>query len=143
ILLPRFLALEESLGEALWHSLFFGISAFNNAGFVPTPEGMTPYVGDWLICLPIMLGVVIGSLGFPVILNLARSRNRFRRWSLHTKLTLTTTAALLVFSVIALGSLEWTNDKTMGGLPLGDRILASIFAGVMPRSGGFATVDVA
>ncbi|OLT54226.1 TrkH family potassium uptake protein [Cellulosimicrobium sp. CUA-896] len=141
MLFPRFLVLEESVGEAAWHGVFYGISAFNNAGFVPTPEGLAPYVGDWLLCLPIILGVFIGSLGFPVILNVLRSRRRAAKWSLHTKITLTMSAALVGIGTVLYGAVEWANERTLGPLSFGDKILASLFAGVMPRSGGFSTVD--
>jgi trk system potassium uptake protein len=141
LLFPRFLVLEETVGEAAWHGIFYGISAFNNAGFVPTPEGLAPYVGDWMLCLPIILGVFIGSLGFPVILNVLRTRRRASRWSLHTKLTLTMSGALVVVGTVLFAAFEWGNKGTLGPLSVGDKLLASLFAGVMPRSGGFSTVD--
>jgi potassium uptake TrkH family protein len=147
LLFPRFLVLHETVGEAAWHAVFYGISAFNNAGFVPTPEGLMPYTGDWLLCLPIILGVFVGALGFPVILNvLSVTRRRglhVRFWSLHTKLTIVTSAALVVVGWVLVAVLEWGNPRTFGPLSLGDKVLASLFAAVMPRSGGFSTVDVA
>lgn len=142
LLLPRFVVLEETFGEAAWHGLFYGISAFNNAGFIPTAEGLTPYVGDWMLLMPIIVGVFIGSLGFPVILNIMRNRRRASRWSLHTKLTLTTSAVLVVVAVVLFAAFEWTNEKTLGPLSLDEKILASLFAGVMPRSAGFSTIDI-
>ncbi|MET4224186.1 TrkH family potassium uptake protein [Oerskovia enterophila] len=142
LLLPRFIVLEETFGEAAWHGLFYGISAFNNAGFIPTAEGLTPYVGDWMLLMPIIIGVFIGSLGFPVILNIMRNRRRASKWSLHTKLTLTTSAVLVVVAVVLFAAFEWTNAKTLGPLSLNEKILASLFAGVMPRSAGFSTIDI-
>ena len=90
MLFPRFLMFDEDVGEAAWHSVFYAISAFNNAGFVPTPYGLEPFVSDWWVLMPIIVGVFIGSLGFPVILNVARHLREPRRWSLHSKLTVTT-----------------------------------------------------
>ncbi|KRD37330.1 MULTISPECIES: TrkH family potassium uptake protein [Oerskovia] len=142
LLLPRFIVLEETFGEAAWHGLFYGISAFNNAGFIPTAEGLTPYVGDWMLLMPIIIGVFIGSLGFPVILNIMRNRRRASKWNLHTKLTLTTSAVLVVVAVVLFAAFEWTNAKTLGPLSLNEKILASLFAGVMPRSAGFSTIDI-
>ena len=141
LLLPRFIVLEETFGEAAWHGIFYGVSAFNNAGFVPTEQGLMPYVGDWMLCLPIILGVFIGSLGFPVILNVMRNRRRASRWSLHTKLTLSMSGALVVVGTALFALLEWRNAGTLGPLSFGEKLLASLFAGVMPRSGGFSTVD--
>lgn len=142
LLLPRFLMLRESFGEALWHSVFYAVSAFNNAGFIPTAEGLAPHVGDWALLLPIILGVFIGSLGFPVILNVARQGRRFSRWNLHAKLTVTMSVTLVVLGTFAFAALEWRNKDTFGPLGWSEKILGALFAGVMPRSGGFSTVDV-
>ncbi|MDF2846384.1 MAG: TrkH family potassium uptake protein, partial [Oerskovia sp.] len=62
--------------------------------------------------------------------------------SLHTKLTLTTSAVLVVVAVVLFAAFEWTNEKTLGPLSLNEKILASLFAGVMPRSAGFSTIDI-
>jgi trk system potassium uptake protein TrkH len=146
ILLPRFLALGESLGQSAWHALFYGVSAFNNAGFVPTAEGLVPYASDWFVVVPIALGVFIGSLGFPVMLNLLQARRAGKRWrrliTLHTKLTLTTSAGLFVAGGVVIGAMEWGNPATLGAQDLHTKVLSTIFASVMPRSGGFSTFDV-
>lgn len=142
ILLPRFHMYEEDWGEAAWHSIFYGISSFNNAGFVPTPEGLNPYVSDWWVLMPIIVGVFVGSLGFPVILNIIGHLREPRRWNLHSKLTITTSLALVVVGSVLVAAFEWTNPETFKPLDWAGTFLASLFAGVMPRSGGFSTVDV-
>jgi len=134
VLFPRFLIFHEDLGEAAWHSVFYAISSFNNAGFVPTPEGLEPFVSDWWVLMPIIVGVFIGSLGFPVILNVARNLREARRWSLHSKLTVTTSVALLVAGSVLVAAFEWTNPETFAPLGFNATALASLFAGVMPRS---------
>lgn len=143
VLVPRLRVIGDDWAEAAWHGLFYAVSAFNNAGFVPTADGLTPFAGDWLMLLPIIVGVFIGSLGFPVILNIARHRRRPGRWSLHAKLTLTTSGILVAFGALVVAAFEWTNPRTLGGIPWSETLLAALFAGVMPRSGGFSTVDVA
>ncbi|WP_448062138.1 TrkH family potassium uptake protein [Cellulomonas hominis] len=142
VLIPRFRLLGSGWGESAWHGLFYAVSAFNNAGFIPTQEGLAPYVSDWWVLLPIIIGVFIGSLGFPVILNVARNLRRPRRWSLHAKLTIVTSVALVAFGAVVVAAFEWTNPGTFHPLDWPATILASLFAGVMPRSGGFSTVDV-
>lgn len=142
VLIPRLRILGDDWAEAAWHGAFYAVSAFNNAGFIPTEEGLEPFAADWWILLPIIIGVFIGSLGFPVILNIARTWRRPRRWSLHSKLTVTTSAALVVVGSVLVAAFEWTNPRTLGGIGWNETILASLFAGVMPRSGGFSTVDV-
>ncbi|WP_226920963.1 TrkH family potassium uptake protein [Georgenia subflava] len=148
ILVPWFLDLGESFGSALWHGLFMALSIFNNAGFVVIEGGLTPYVGDWWLGLPIVVGTSIGAIGFPVILDVARSwrsRNRRRpwaRWNLHTRLSLATYGLLLLGSVLAIGLFEWTNPGTLGPLRLDEKILASLVQGANPRSSGLSTVDI-
>jgi trk system potassium uptake protein TrkH len=142
VLFPRFLIHHESGGQAAWHSVFYAVSAFNNAGFIPTTYGLEPFVSDWWVLLPIIIGVFIGSLGFPVILNVSRHLREPRRWSLHSKLTITTSLGLVVAGSVLIAALEWTNPKTFAPLDVNGTALASLFAGVMPRSGGFSTVDV-
>ncbi|PFG20586.1 TrkH family potassium uptake protein [Serinibacter salmoneus] len=142
ILFPRFLTLGVPALASAWEAVFLAVSIFNNAGFVVLPEGMAPYVGDWWMCLPLIIGTAIGAVGFPVILNVWTRRRSLRRVTLHTKLTLTTYAALFVGGTIAIGAFEWTNERTLGALPLADRVLATMVAGITPRSSGFSTVDV-
>lgn len=142
ILFPRFLLEGQSWFSAAWHSIFYAVSAFNNAGFVPTTAGLTPYISDWWVLLPIIIGVFIGSLGFPVILDVRKQLRNPRRWTLHSKLTIITSLALVVAGSVLVAAFEWTNPRTFQPLSINGSILASLFAGVMPRSAGFATVDV-
>ena len=145
LLFPRFIALGDPAGMAAWHALFYGVSSFNNAGFVPTADGLLPFASDWFVLVPIALGVFIGSLGFPVILNIITHRRRRHHWirslSLHTKLTVTTSLALFVGGALLIGALEWSNPATFGAQDGATRVLSSIVASVMPRSGGFSSVD--
>lgn len=142
VLIPRLRMLGDSWGEAIWHGVFYAVSSFNNAGFIPTQEGLAPYAEDWWVLLPIIVGVFIGSLGFPVILNVARTWRRPRRWSLHSKLTLATSGALVLFGSVVVAAFEWTNPRTLQPLNVNETVLAALFAGVMPRSGGFSTVNI-
>ncbi|MBO9555424.1 potassium transporter TrkG [Cellulomonas sp.] len=142
VLFPRFRLEGEGWGTSAWHAAFYAISAFNNAGFVPTVEGLAPFASDWWVLLPIIVGVFVGSLGFPVILNVGARLRDARRWNLHSKLTITTSIALVVAGSILVAAFEWTNPRTFQPLGPSATALASLFAGVMPRSGGFSTVDI-
>lgn len=142
LLLPHFIAAEESTREAVWHAVFYAVSAFNNAGFLPTSEGLLPHWDSPLLIGPIMLGVFIGSLGFPVILNLARARGNKRLWTLHTKLTVVTSTTLVAVGTVWFLIAEWRNVDTIGHMDFGHKILNSLFLAIMPRSGGFSTIDM-
>lgn len=142
VLIPRFMLLGESIWQASWHGIFYAVSAFNNAGFTPHSDGIVPYDHDLWILLPIALGVMVGSLGFPVILVLRQNLFVFRRWNLNTKLTVVTTLLLFFLGALAWGVMEWDNQKTIGQLSSGEKILNAVFASIMTRSGGFNLVDM-
>ncbi|MHA7154084.1 TrkH family potassium uptake protein [Arthrobacter sp. TMN-50] len=143
MLIPRFMVLGEPFWLAVWHGVFYSISAFNNAGFTPHSDGLVPYETDLFILVPLMVGVFLGSLGFPVILVLIQYRFHVRKWTLHTKLTMNVSLILLVLGAVAWGALEWSNDRTIGGLSGSDKLIHALFASVMTRSGGFNLVDQA
>ena len=146
VLSVGFLAEGEPLGTALWHGIFYAVSSFNNAGFTPHTDGLVPYdhAGPtvWLILLPVCVGVVMGSLGFPVILVLRQVGFRFNRWNLNAKLTVVTTAILLLLAWVLFLAVEWNNPETLGGKSVPERIFQGFFASVMMRSGGFNLVDM-
>lgn len=143
ILTPRFMMLEDRWWDGIWHGLFYGISSFNNAGFVLHSGGLAAYDGDYWILVPIMLGVFVGSFGFPVFLTLLAHKWHYRRWTLHAKLTLALGTVLLLAGSLAWGISEWNNPATVGSLDVGDRIFHAVFASTMMRSGGFSLVDTA
>ena len=73
------------------------------------------FVGDPLICLPIVAAIIIGGLGFPVLFELRRElAHAAKRWSLHTKITAGMTAILLTGGWLAIGLAEWTNPRHPG-----------------------------
>jgi Trk-type K+ transport system membrane component len=131
----------RAFGTALWEGAFHGVAAVNNAGISIFPEGLTEFGGDGWILVTIALAVIVGGLGFPVWLNLWRLPRSPSRWSLHAKLTLTTTAALLAFGVITLTAMEWSNEATLGAMDVPNRLLSGFFTGVMPRTAGFNVID--
>ena len=142
LIFPRILAVGAPAGEALWQSVYYSAMAFTNSGFSPNVGGLAPFAGDYWFLSALMLGAFLGSLGFPVIYAIARGWRSPRRWSLHVKLTLFTTVALLVAGVAMYIALEFDNPKTFGSLNAGDTIFQSLFMSVMTRSGGFATINI-
>ncbi len=136
------LAYGEPWAQALWNGTFHAVSAFNNAGFTTYPAGLAPFADDALVLLPIMLGVMLGGIGMPVLHDLRQERWRASRWSLHTKITLLGTAFLLVAGFLATLAYEWNNTATLGALDPMARMMNAGFHSVMARSGGFNTVDL-
>ncbi|MEZ5239105.1 MAG: potassium transporter TrkG [Microthrixaceae bacterium] len=145
---------DMPLDDAAWSGVFHAISAFNNAGFSLYPDSLTILRSDTGVMLAVMVSIVIGGLGFPVLADIGR-RNHPRggtrrrriaaRWeslTLHSKVTISATAALLVGATVVLGALEWTNPATIGPMGLGEKLLNSAFMSVTPRTAGFNTVPV-
>lgn len=135
------LGYDESWGRAAYLGVFHAVSAFNNAGFALYSDNLIGFVDDPWICLPIALAVIAGGLGFPVWIELARERAVWRRWSLHTTMTVTGSAALLLVGTVFVTANEWSNPGTLGALDSPGKILAGFFHAVMPRTAGFNAID--
>ncbi|GAB3618476.1 potassium transporter TrkG [Okibacterium endophyticum] len=140
-LVPRFIMVEDSWAEGLWHGVFYAVSSFNNAGFVSHPDGLMSFAGDLWILVPIMVGVFVGSFGFPVFMVLMMAKWDLQRWSLHAKLTLAVTTILLFAGAAIWAAFEWSNTSTIGEMGVGEKIFNAFFASTMMRSGGFSIVD--
>ena len=129
------------LGEGVFQGVFHAIMAFCNAGLVNLEAGsLVPYAGDWLVVGTVSLVIILGGLGFPVLVDLANHRED-RRLSVHTRLVLITSAVLLVVGILSVAAMEWTNPGTLEGEPLNTRVAMSVFQGVTPRTAGFFTVS--
>lgn len=131
----------ELTGTAVYSAVFHAVSAFNNAGISLYADSLERFVGDPLLIGAISIAFIIGGLGFPVLIEL-RHRRHPRRWSLHTRLTLFATAALLIVGPLVVLALEWTNRATLGDLGTGEKLLTGWFQGTTPRTAGFTMVPV-
>jgi trk system potassium uptake protein len=128
--------------QALWTGLFHSISAFTNAGFSTWSDGLIGFQSQPLLLLPVMLAILAGALGFPVLNDLRRAPLRPSAWSLHSKITLLGSAILLGAGFVGMLVAEWSNPATLGPMGMGDKLLNAAFHSVTPRSGGFNTLDV-
>lgn len=146
LLATRFVP-RYGLARGLYMGVFHSVSAFCNAGFdlMGRPDAtyisLTEYVADPVVSLTICGLIVIGGLGFVVWDDLVRNRLHWRRYLLHTKLVLATTAVLIAVPTLLFLGLEHTH--TLQGMGPGERVLACVFSAVTPRTAGFNTVDTA
>ncbi|MFC7241814.1 TrkH family potassium uptake protein [Catellatospora aurea] len=144
ILTGRFmLGYGESFVRSVYLGVFHAISAFNNAGFALWPDSVVRFNTDPWICVTLAVGVIVGGLGFPVLFELRHSWRRPSRWSVLTRMTLTLSAVLLVGGTVLLLATEGRNPRTLGDMSGADQLLNAFFAAVMPRSGGFNSIDIA
>jgi potassium uptake TrkH family protein len=132
---------DLSIGRAGYSSVFHGISAFNNAGITLSSDSLSRFADDPFVVFPITAAFVLGGLGFPILVEFRR-RVRPHRWSLHTRITLAATLALLVIGPLVVLVAEWTNPDTLGLMSVWDKFQAAWFQGVTPRTAGFNTIDI-
>lgn len=130
------------LGDAAWYGMFHAVSAFNNAGFSTFSDNLMGFATDPWICLPIAGAIILGGLGFPVIMQLRREFTTPLHWSMNTKLVLAGTGVLLVVGTVLTCLIEWTNPQTLGGMSPAGRILAGFFHSVQTRTAGFNSVPL-
>lgn len=135
--------LDMPIKEALWSSIFHSISAFNNAGFSIFENGMTLYRDDFWINFIITSLIIIGGLGYFVLLELYFfSKKRLINLSLHTKLVLISTLILIIFASFIVFVFEYHNNRSIGNLPLFEKIMSAYFTVVNYRTAGFNTLDL-
>ena len=141
VMMPVFCA--DYGAEGIWMAVFHSVSAFCNAGFdiMGTKSGeftsLTHYSAQPLINITIMLLIVIGGIGFLVWEDICKHKWRLKNYRTQSKVVLIVTAALIVLPAIYFFFFEF------GDLPVGERISASLFQSVTPRTAGFNTVNLA
>lgn len=132
---------DFGLLKGIWYSVFHSVSAFCNAGFdlmgIREPySSLTTYVTSPVVNLTIMTLIITGGLGFVTWADIKKNRLHFQKYTMQSKVILTVTALLLVFPAVYFFFCEFA------GLPLGERLLSSLFQSVTPRTAGFNTADL-
>lgn len=115
--------------RAIGISLFHSIAAFNNSGFdvLGNFQSLIPYQNNVLLNLVTCGLVVFGGIGFLVIRELIEKRLCWRKLSMHTKVVLTVSAALIAIGTLLI---KLTENVTW---------LGAFFSSVSARTAGFAT----
>lgn len=137
-------AYNYEMGKAIYYGIFHSISAFCNAGFdlFGGFRSLTGFVTDIPINITISALILLGGLGFIVWYDLILKIFKRKKFELHTKVVLVYNIAIVLFSLIFYFIFEYSNT-TMAGLTFGQKILASGFMAVTPRTAGFNTIDLA
>ncbi len=142
LLMTRFIPMYGVKG--IFYGIFHSISGFCNAGFdILGPNSFIDVRSDLFILAVVGLLIVIGGIGFNVILDVIRNKWNFRKYSLHSKIVLTTTIIMLVITSILIFAMEFNNPLSIGTLKLSDKIGNSIFQAITLRTAGFASIDQA
>ena len=135
---PRF-----GVSRGCWYALFHAVSAFCNAGFDLTGASVTEYRSDAYVLLVHSALIILGGTGFAVLAEVMRKRCRWRRLTLHARLVLIVSAALLLLGTAFYALLEWDNPATLGPCATaGEKLLNAFFQSVTMRTAGFESIDL-
>ena len=132
---------EFGIAKGIWYGVFHSISAFCNAGFdlmgCRTPfSSLTSYSGHPVINITIMALIIIGGIGFVTWDDIKVNRHHLKKYRMQSKVVLVTTTFLILIPALYFFFLEFSE------VPMGERILNSLFQAVTPRTAGFNTVDL-
>ena len=147
--------LDMTMQEEIYFAIFHSISAFCNAGFstVSNNLGNSSLMGINSLYVIISLLVILGGIGFPILMNLKCAlfhnvrrlfnkdyRQHLRVTTINTKIVLATTIVLLVLSTVAFALIEW--NGAFAGMTTWEKIVQSFFHASVPRTAGFNSVDM-
>jgi len=130
--------------ERAWNAVFHAVSAFCNAGFSIQPGGIasTGFSTNVFGLLALMGLVVVGSAGFPAVMDLlGRLRSTRRRILLSTRIVLWATGVLLLGGAFLIWMLELNGAFCNATASQG--VLGACMLSVMPRSAGLQNIDLA
>jgi len=128
--------------EALWYGVFHSVSAFNNAGFSLFTDCLISYNKSSLLLLTLSVLVILGGIGYFILIELYDNKKFNKRFSIQTKIMFYGTLFLLLFGTVLFLSIEWNNPKTLGEMSLYEKILNGFFLSVNFRTSGFNSIDI-
>jgi trk system potassium uptake protein TrkH len=140
--------LLDPQGFPAFSALFHAVSAFCNAGFSLQADSLIPWRGNWGINLVFMLLIIIGGIGFSVILEsqmwltakFADPTGHKKIVSWYTRVVLKTTLFLIIAGFVVLLLAE--SLGTHRNIPFSEKILSALFQSVTCRTAGFNTLDI-
>lgn len=137
---------EFGVLKSIWYSVFHSVSAFCNAGIdlMGSKEqfsSLTSYYDNPVINLVISFLIVFGGIGFLTWDDMHKYGLKFKKYRLQSKIAILTTAVLIILPAVYFYCFEFSGP-VWNDFSAGDKILASLFQAVTPRTAGFNTVDL-
>jgi trk system potassium uptake protein TrkH len=86
--------------------------------------------------------IVIGGLGFFVWEDILENKINFKKYRLHTKIVLITTALLIIIPAVIIYIMETNNGASFSEKTTLDAVLSSLFQVITPRTAGFNTANL-
>ncbi|MEK4497189.1 TrkH family potassium uptake protein [Ureibacillus sp. FSL W8-0352] len=143
ILSVHFKRYFESWSEAFKHGIFASISATTNSGFDITGHSFEPFYSDYFVQFITMILIVLGAIGFPVLVELKHflmKKNPAFRFSLFTKITTVTYGGLFILGTLVVLFIE--SFHSLKGISWHEKIFVAMFHSVSTRSAGLTTMDI-
>jgi trk system potassium uptake protein TrkH len=132
---------DFSPGTALYHAVYNAISAFNNCGYSLFSDNLIAYQGDLIVNITVMGLLIVGGIGFIVQYEVfSKLKGAQKKLSVHTKIVIITTTILILSGALLFYVFE--RNHIIKDVPVLNKILASFFQSVTPRTAGFNTVDI-
>lgn len=128
---------------AIMQGMFVSVSATTNGGLDITGQSLIPYANDYFVQTIVMFLIMLGSIGFPVLLEVkAYIKNRIPnfRFSLFAKITTVTYFALFIFGVLIILLLE--HNQAFQNMSWHKSLFYALFQSATTRSAGLQTLDV-
>jgi trk system potassium uptake protein TrkH len=145
ILLSFVFVPQMGFARGLYCAVFHSISAFCNAGFSLFPQSLVGYRGDALLNITMISLIVLGGIGFLVLREIRdvltyRGKGRGPRFSLHSRIVLTTTVILILGGALMIGVLE--SGSALSDMDMSEKAMTAFFQSVTARTAGFNTIDM-
>lgn len=143
VFIPKF-GIIDGIGFSIFHS----ISAFCNAGFDLLGEtsgafsSIVDFANNPIVAFTISTLIIIGGMGFTVILCIKNKKFNFKQYPLGCKLALITTIFLIIIGTIFIFFGEYKNPDSIGKDSIWSKFMISYFQSVTTRTAGFATIDL-
>lgn len=133
--------------RGVWISIFNSISAFCNAGMdIIGENSLADYATNPIINATTSMLIILGGIGYIVwwdVIRVVGNGNRrrpFRQLTLHSKIAITSSLALIIIGGVAIFAIEYNNPLTLGGHGIFDKIQMALFQSVTTRTAGFAAI---
>lgn len=126
---------------ALRYAIFHGIAAFNNAGYSLFDDSLAAFTSDSITIAVISCTVILGGLGFPVIVDVLRKK-RWPAMQPYARLMIIGALLLNLIGFVLIWAMEGRNPATLGALSWADQARAAWMQSVALRTAGFTTFDV-
>lgn len=128
-------------GSALYHAFFHSIAAFNNSGYALFDGSLSRFVGDSVTIGILSCLVILGGIGFPVIVQV-KNKKRWQTLPPYVRLMILSALVLNLVGFAGIWLMEANNPNTLGALSWADQARAAWMQSVSMRTAGFTVFDM-